>query len=328
MLRAIYLRESGAPAEVTTLPDSAYAEVRNDDVTVTVEYSSLNYKDALAITARSRIVRKFPMVPGIDYCGTVMKSRDARWKVGDRVIVNGWGAGEDHWGGMSQRATASGDWLVACPSELSGFKAMAIGTAGYTAMLCVNAIEAHGVSPKSGLVAVTGASGGVGSFAIAILAKLGYEVVAFTGRTNEESYLRKLGASQVLHRSELSENGKPLGKEKWIAAIDSVGSHTLANLCAQTCYGGVVATCGLAQGMDFPATVAPFILRGVTLCGIDSVYAPGERRIRAWRDICRIFTNDSLELIAQTIALKDAIPMSDRLLNGDVRGRLVIDVNA
>lgn len=309
---------------LTELDDSQLPE---GDVTVRVEFSTLNYKDGLAISGRSPVVRRFPMVPGIDLAGVVEASDHARYKVGDRVLLNGWGVGETHWGGLAQKARLKGDWLIPLPDQLSARQAMAIGTAGYTAMLCLMALERHGLSPEHGEVLVTGANGGVGSFAIALLAKLGYSVTASTGRPTEADYLKQLGASTIIDRSELSSPGRPLAAERWAAAIDSVGSHTLANVCASTRADGAVAACGLAQGMDFPATVAPFILRGVSLLGINSVTRPYEERVAAWQRLCSDLDLARLDDITCEIALSEAIDVARDLLDGKVRGRVVVDVN-
>jgi acrylyl-CoA reductase (NADPH) len=301
------------------------------DVTVRVAYSTLNYKDGLAITGKSPVVRSFPMVPGIDFAGSVTQSDHPKWKVGDRVLLNGFGVGETHWGGLAQMARVKGDWLVALPETLGERDAMAVGTAGYTAMLCVMALQRHwldaGVAPGSAEVLVTGANGGVGSVAISLLAGLGCTVVASTGRPQEADYLKSLGAAAVIDRNELSAPGKPLQKERWIGVVDSVGSHTLANACASTRYGGAVAACGLAQGMDLPASVAPFILRGVTLYGIDSVMAPMARRVAAWDALARTLNRDQLVNITTEIGLGDTIASANDILAGQVRGRLVVDVN-
>ncbi|MEH6607639.1 MAG: MDR family oxidoreductase, partial [Pseudomonadales bacterium] len=270
--------EAGQAVAVSQIDD---AQLPEGDVTVDVEFSTLNYKDALAITGSSPVVRKFPMVPGIDLSGVVSDSRHASWNVGDRVVLNGWGVGETHWGGLAQKAQLNGDWLVALPEAFSSRQAMAIGTAGYTAALCVDALIKHGVAPEQGEILVTGATGGVGSVAIALLAKAGFTVVAATGKASEEGYLKGLGASDIIDRAELSEPGRPMQKERWAGVVDAVGSHTLVNACAQTRYRGAVTACGLAQGMDFPASVAPFILRGVSLLGIDSVRAPQQPRLAA-----------------------------------------------
>lgn len=297
------------------------------DVTVRVSHSCLNYKDALAITGRGKIVRQFPMIPGIDLAGVVEESSHAGYRAGDAVVLNGWGVGESHWGGLAQKARLHGDWLVPLPSRFTSEQAMAIGTAGYTAMLCVLALERHGVTPDGGEVAVTGAAGGVGSVAIAVLAKLGYTVVAITGRPDESGYLRGLGAAEVLDRVAFAEPGRPLAKERWAGAVDVAGSHVLANICAGTRRRGVVAACGLAAGMDFPATVAPFILRGVTLAGIDSVMCPREERLVAWDRLATDLDPATLGTITAVIGLSEAIPASARLLDGRLRGRVVVDVN-
>jgi acrylyl-CoA reductase (NADPH) len=296
-------------------------------VTVEVEYSSINYKDALAITGRGPVVRSFPMVPGIDLAGTVVESLDPNFGEGQQVIHTGWGVGESRWGGLAQKARLKGEWLVSKPDEFTPSQTMAIGTAGLTAMLCVMAVEKHGIKPGDGDVLVTGAGGGVGGSAVSLLAKLGYSVVAVTGRADKEAdYLTSLGASSILHRDELAAPGKPLGKERWVAAIDVVGSTTLANICAQTCYNGIVAACGLAGGMDLPATVAPFILRGVTLRGIDSVMCPNNLRQKAWNRLARDLDQQQLTLMTREISLDDAIVLSDELLSGKVRGRLVVKI--
>ena len=301
------------------------------DVTVRVDWSTINYKDGLAITGRSPVVRSFPMVPGIDFSGTVVHSSHPRWKTGDAVVLNGFGVGEGHWGGLAQMARVKGDWLVALPEGLSAREAMAIGTAGYTAMLCVMALERHwsesGVLPGTGEVLVTGAGGGVGSVAIALLAAAGHTVVASTGRPEEADYLKALGATAVIDRGTLSAPGKPLQKERWIGVVDAVGSHTLANACASTRYGGAVAACGLAQGMDLPASVAPFILRGVTLYGIDSVMAPLSRREAAWQLLAQRLDRGKLAAMTRSIGLSDALAAAEDILAGRVRGRLVVDVN-
>ncbi|WP_280371327.1 MDR family oxidoreductase [Nocardia wallacei] len=310
-----------APTEVDE------ADLPEGNVRVDVAYSTLNYKDALAITGKSPIVRSFPMVPGIDLAGVVTESAHPDWSAGDSVILNGWGVGEGHWGGLAQRARLDGDWLVPLPTEFTARQAMSIGTAGYTASLCVEALLRHGVRPEQGEILVTGATGGVGSIAIALLAKAGFTVAAATGKSSETSYLHDLGAGTVVDRAELAERGKPLQKERWAGAIDTVGSHTLANVCAQTRYGGAVAACGLAQGMDFPATVAPFILRGVTLLGIDSVQAPKPRRLEAWARLARDLDPAALDSIAREIPLGEAITAAGQLIDGAVRGRFVVDVN-
>jgi acrylyl-CoA reductase (NADPH) len=296
-------------------------------VTVRVEYSTINYKDGLAITGKSPVVRKFPMVPGIDFAGIVEASTSDAWRTGDRVLLNGWGVGEGHWGGLAQKARVNPAWLQRQPERFTAQQAMAIGTAGYTAALCVEALVKQGLTADRGEVLVTGASGGVGSVAIALLARAGFTVVASTGKASESDYLKTLGASQIIDRNELSQPGKPLQKERWAAVVDSVGSHTLANACAQTRYRGVVAACGLAQGMDFPASVAPFILRGVSLLGVDSVMAPRELREPAWNRLARDLDPASLERISKVIALGEVVEAAQEIVSGKVRGRIVVDVN-
>ncbi len=316
--------EQGYRAALKDIDDSALPE---GNVTVRVAASTLNYKDGLAITGKSPVVRKFPMVPGIDFAGTVEASSHPDWQVGDTVVLNGWGVGESHWGGLAEKARLNGDWLVPLPQAFTPAQAMAIGTAGYTAMLSVLALERHGVRPGDGEVLVTGAAGGVGSVAVAVLAKLGYTVAAVTGRPQEADYLKQLGATTVLERAEFSQPGKPLAKERWAGAVDTVGSHTLANVCAQTRHRGVVTACGLAGGMDFPATVAPFILRGVTLVGIDSVMCPHADRLIAWQRLAVDLAPAKLALIApRTISLAEAIPVAQQLLDGQVRGRVVVQI--
>jgi acrylyl-CoA reductase (NADPH) len=316
--------ETGYRAAVQEIDE---AQLPAGDVTVRVSHSTLNYKDGLAITGKGPVVRQFPMVPGIDLVGTVEESSTPDHRPGDAVLLNGWGVGEVHWGGLAQKARLKGDWLIPLPSAFTPQQAMAIGTAGYTAMLCVLALERHGVKPSDGEILVTGAAGGVGSVAVALLAKLGYTVVAATGRTQDSGYLQRLGASEVIDRAQFASPGKPLGKERWAGAVDVVGSHVLANVCATTKYRGVVTTCGLAAGMDFPATVAPFILRGVTLAGIDSVMCPRADRLVAWQRLATDLDVAKLGEISHEIGLADAIPMASRLLSGEVRGRTVVDVN-
>ncbi|AVM72609.1 acrylyl-CoA reductase (NADPH) [Magnetospirillum gryphiswaldense] len=327
MFKAILIEkdDAGYRAGVTELADDRLPE---GDVTVRVAYSTLNYKDGLAITGKGPVVRSFPMVPGIDLAGTVETSSHAGYKPGDQVVLNGWGVGETHWGGLGQKARLKGDWLVPLQAPFTPAQAMAIGTAGYTAMLCVLALEKNGITPGKGEVLVTGAAGGVGSVAVAVLAKLGYCVAASTGRPQEADYLKSLGAAEVIDRNTLSAPGKPLAKERWAAAVDSVGSHTLANICAHMRYGGVVAACGLAQGMDFPATVAPFILRGVTLAGVDSVYRPRDQRIQAWQRLASDLDVSKLEAITTTVGLGQVVETAGQLLAGQVRGRVVVDVNS
>jgi acrylyl-CoA reductase (NADPH) len=316
--------EAGQTVQVAQVDESQLPEA---DVSIDVEYSTLNYKDGLAITGRAPVVRKFPMVPGIDLAGVVQHSSHADWKAGDRVVLNGWGVGETHWGGLAQKARVNGDWLVPLPAAFNSRQAMTIGTAGYTASLCVEALVSHGVKPEQGEVLVTGATGGVGSIAIALLAKAGFRPVAATGKAAEADYLQQLGASGVIDRAELSAAGKPMQKERWAGVIDSVGSHTLANACAQTRYGGSVAACGLAQGLDFPASVAPFILRGVSLLGIDSVMAPKARRLTAWNRLARDLDARALDVIATEVGLLGAIDSAAQLMDGKVRGRIVVNVH-
>ena len=303
------------------------AQLPEGNVTVRVSHSTLNYKDGLAITGKGPVVRKFPMVPGIDLAGVVETSTHPEYKAGDAVLLNGWGVGEVHWGGLAQKARLNGDWLVPLPASFSPRQAMAIGTAGYTAMLCVLALEKHGVKPADGEILVTGAAGGVGSVAVTVLAKLGYSVVAVTGRPQDADYLKQLGAKEIIERSQFASPGKPLGKERWAGAVDVVGSHVLANVCATTKYRGVVTACGLAAGMDFPATVAPFILRGVTLAGIDSVMCPRPDRLLAWQRLGTDLDPDKLGTISREVGLAEAIPLAASLLKGEVRGRIVVDVN-
>jgi acrylyl-CoA reductase (NADPH) len=297
------------------------------DVTVAVDYSTLNYKDGLAITNAGPVVRQWPMVAGIDGAGTVIESSHPDWGVGDQVVHNGWGVGEVHWGCLAEKARLKGDWLVRLPQAFTPRQAMAIGTAGYTAMLCVLALEDHGVSPAAGEVLVTGATGGVGSVAVALLSGLGYQVVAATGKAAEEAYLKRLGASSLLDRAALSSPGKPWQKERWAGVVDAVGSHTLANALAQTRYGGVVAACGLAQGMDLSTSVMPFILRGVTLAGIDSVMAPLARRQRAWSRLARDLDPTLLEAMVEEVPLSQAQARAQDLMAGRVRGRIVVKIS-
>ncbi len=325
MFKALLLEkdDGGFRAGIRDLDESMLPE---GDVTVAVAHSTLNFKDGLAITNRGPVVRKWPMVAGIDGAGEVVESRHPDWKPGDRVVLNGWGVGETHWGCLAQRARLKGEWLVPLPSAFTTRQAMAIGTAGYTAMLCVLALERQGVKPGDGEVLVTGATGGVGSVAVALLARLGHRVVAATGKAAEADYLTSLGAAAVIDRAELAAPGKPLQKERWAAVVDAVGSHTLANACAQTRYGGVVAACGLAQGGDLPATVMPFILRGVTLAGVDSVYAPQALRREAWQRLARDLDPKLLEAIAVEIPLEQAIDRAHDLMAGKVRGRIVVSI--
>ena len=330
MFKAIYLEksEAGFSAGVRELADDALATHAADgDVTVRVAYSTINYNDGLAIANRSPVVRKWPMVAGIDGAGVVEASTNPAFAPGDRVVLNGWGVGETHWGCLAGKARLKGGWLVPLPASLGEREAMAIGTAGYTAMLCAMALADGGVKPADGEVLVTGAAGGVGSVAIALLAGRGFRVVASTGRAAEADYLKGLGAAEVIDRAALSEPGKPMQKERWAGVVDCVGSHTLANACAQTRYGGTVAACGLAQGMDFPASVAPFILRGVRLAGVDSVMCPMPRRQAAWTALAAELDRSRLAAMTTEIALADAIGKAPEVLAGKVRGRLVVDVN-
>jgi acrylyl-CoA reductase (NADPH) len=306
--------------------DFAESDLMEGDVTVRVTHSTVNYKDGLAITGRAPVVRRWPMIPGIDFAGRVETSEHPEFKPGDLVVLNGWGTGETHLGAYAQKARVRGDWLVPLPAGLNPDEAMAIGTAGYTAMLCVLALEKHGVKPADGPVVVTGAAGGVGSVAVALLAKAGWHVIASTGRAEEAEYLKGLGAAEIIDRAELSAPGRPLGKERWIAGVDAVGSHTLANLLSMTKYGGAVAACGLAQGMDLPASVAPFILRGVSLLGIDSVMCPKPRRLEAWARLASDLDRDRLALMTTRIPLTDVIDTARAIVDGKVRGRVVVEV--
>ena len=320
-------KEEGQPQQLawTSLTD---ADLMDGDVTVDVSHSTLNFKDGLAITGSSPVVRVWPMVPGIDLAGTVRESSHPDWKAGDKVVLNGWGVGETHWGGLSQVARLNGDWLVPLPEAFSEKQAMAIGTAGYTAALCVDALVDAGVTPDQGPVLVTGATGGVGSVAIALLKAAGFEVHALTGKMSEADYLKGLGADEVIDRAMMSEKGKPLQKELWAGVVDAAGSNTLANACAQTKYGGAVAACGLAQGADFSATVMPFILRGVRLLGVDSVMAPKAPRLKAWQRLARDLDPAKLDAIGQEIGLGEAAAAAGKFMSGEVKGRYIVNVNA
>ncbi|TNB81532.1 oxidoreductase [Pseudomonas sp. Fig-3] len=309
-----------------TLQQMSKADLPDGDVTVRIAYSTLNYKDALAITGRSPVVRRFPMIPGIDFAGTVEASHSPDFKIGDRVVLNGWGVGEVHWGGLAEFARVKSHMLIPMHQAFDARQAMGVGTAGYTAALCVMALERHGIAPDNGPVVVTGAAGGVGSVAVAMLAKRGYSVVAVTGRLEEREFLMALGASEVIHREELEQPGRPLEKERWAAAIDVAGGQILANLCASLQYRGVVAACGLTSGMELPATVAPFILRGVTLVGIDSVMAPLAERLEAWRRLAVDLDPALLETLIQEVGLDDVQNVAADLLAGQVRGRLVVRI--
>ncbi|MBX3638218.1 MAG: oxidoreductase [Rubrivivax sp.] len=323
MFKALLLEkdDAGFRASTTELDESRLPDA---DVLVQPEYSTINYKDALALTHKAPVVRAWPMVPGIDGAGTVLESRHPDWKPGDRFVHNGWGVGETHWGCLAQRARLKGDWLVKLPAAFSPRQAMAIGTAGYTAMLCVMALDRQGVRPGDGELLVTGATGGVGSVAVALLAKRGFRVVAATGKAAEADYLQRLGAAAVMDRAELAAPGKPLQKERWTAVVDAVGSHTLVNALAQTRYGGTVAACGLAAGMDLPGTVAPFILRGVTLAGVDSVMAPRALREQAWARLAAELDPALLETMTSEVTLDEAVAAAGRLMAGTVRGRIVV----
>jgi acrylyl-CoA reductase (NADPH) len=326
MFKAILVKkdDQGYRAELTELDEASLPE---GDVKIRVLYSTLNYKDGLAITGKGPVVRNFPMVPGIDFAGEVVESSSSDFKAGDMVLLNGWGVGEGHWGGLSQMARVKAEWLIPLPKGFTAKQALAIGTAGYTAMLCVMALQSHGLKPSDGEVLVTGAAGGVGSFAVALLSKLGFTVVASTGRLSEANYLKQLGASEVIERSILSAPGKPLAKERWAAVVDSVGSYTLANACAQTKSEGAVAACGLAQGMDFPSSVAPFILRGITLYGINSVTVARAKRIAAYEQLSKLVDLKTLDEISHEIHLEESLKYAQELMAGNVRGRLIVDVN-
>lgn len=301
-------------------------ELMEGDVTVAVEQTTINYKDGLAVTGKSPVVRRFPMIPGIDFTGSVTASETAEFSIGDKVILNGWGVGESHMGGFAGFARVKSDWLIPRPADLSGHEAMAIGTAGYTAMLCVIALERHGITPDRGPVLVTGAAGGVGSVAVALLSRLGYQVDASTGRPEEAAYLHELGAREIVARTDLQGAARPLAKERWAGAVDTVGSETLANVLSMIHYGGAVAACGLAGGMDLPGSVAPFILRGVSLLGIDSVMAPKRLRIEAYDRLVRDLDRDRLARISTTIGFDDIIPSAEKILAGAVRGRLIVEM--
>jgi acrylyl-CoA reductase (NADPH) len=315
--------EKGTTAALTQFDE---AELMDGDVTVRVEWSTVNYKDGLAVTGKAPVVRRFPMIAGIDFAGTVEQSSHPQWKAGDKVVSTGWGLGETHLGAYAQKARVKGDWLVRLPDGLSAREAMAIGTAGFTAMLAILALEKHGVTPKSGPVVVTGAAGGVGSVATAVLGKLGYHVIASTGRMSEAPYLKGLGAAEVIDRNELSAAPKPLAKERWAGGVDSVGSTTLANLLSMAKYGGAIAACGLAAGMDLPSSVAPFILRGVCLLGIDSVMCPLEPRKAAWERLARDLDREKLSEITHEISLDQVIATAPTILSGQVRGRIVVKI--
>lgn len=324
MFKALVLRKDDQfSSAIENLEES---QLPPGDVLVEVEYSTLNFKDGLAIANKGPVVRVWPMVAGIDGAGRVLESTHPNWKPGDMFIHNGWGVGETHWGCLSQKASLKGDWLVKLPKAFTPRQAMAIGTAGYTAMLCVLALEDHGVKPSDGEILVTGATGGVGSIAIAILSKLGYKVVAATGKASEEAYLKSLGADSIIDRAELSSPGKPFQKERWAGVVDAVGSHTLANALAQIKYGGTVAACGLAQGADLPTTVMPFILRGVTLAGVDSVMAPQAKRQRAWDRLAQDLDMNKLESMIEEVSLEQASAKAAQLMDGKIKGRVLVKI--
>lgn len=326
MFRALIIDKKD-DEQVVQLTELEESQLPEKSVTVKVSYSTLNYKDALAITGSGPIVRSFPLVPGVDFAGTVVRSTYDEFKAGDEVVLNGWGVGESHWGGLAEMASVEGEWLVPLPPGFTARQAMALGTAGYTAMLCVLQLERHGIQPSSGPVVVTGASGGVGSVAVSILSKLGYEVAAVTGRPSEEPYLKALGASEIIDRASLEKKGRPLAKERWAGAVDTVGSQILANICAEMKYHGVVTACGLAAGFDLPVTVMPFILRGVALQGVDSVYAPREQRLEAWTRLAQDFDAQKLESIVTEIGLSEVIDTAPKFMEGTVRGRVIVDVS-
>ena len=327
MFKAILLSQTEDRKTRAELLDMDDAQLPDRDVTVNVSHSTLNFKDALAITGRGAVVRSWPLVPGIDLAGTVASSRHPDWKAGDAVVVTGWGMGENHWGGLTQRQRVDAGWLLRIPAPFTPRSAMAVATAGFTAALCVRAIQGHGLPPGDGEVLVTGAAGGVGSVAVALLASLGYRVVASTGRASEADYLAGLGAARIIDRNELSAPGKPLQKETWAGVVDTVGSHTLANACASTRFNGAVAACGLAQGGDFPTTVMPFILRGVTLYGINSVFVPNAQREQAWALMARHLDMAKLDAITTEIGLSEVIAFAPRFMDGQVRGRTVVDTS-
>ena len=323
--RAIQINKTD-DKQTAALVDLSDADLMDGDVTVDISHSTLNYKDGLALTAKAPIIRKFPLTPGIDFAGTVSASDNSDYKPGDAVILNGWGVGESHSGGFAERARVKGDWLVKMPAGMTAAHAMAIGTAGYTSMLCIMALEDAGITPDSGEILVTGAAGGVGSVAIAILSKLGYSVTASTGRTSEEAFLKGLGASSIVDREEFNTPPKALAKTRWAGCVDAVGSTTLANVLSQMNYGGAVAACGLAQGMDLPASVAPFILRGVRLQGVDSVMCPKPRREQAWARLAKDLDMAKLDSLTSHIKLDDVIAAGADIMSGKVRGRIVVDI--
>ena len=326
MFNALIARQSDT-GQAVSLEALELTDLPDNDVLIRVDYSTVNYKDGLALTGTRPIIRSYPLVPGIDLAGVIESSRDDRWQVGDRVVVNGWGLGEGHWGGLAQYTQVKGDWLVKLPETITTREAMSIGTAGYTAALCVNALLKHGTTPADGEILVTGATGGVGSVAVALLAAQGFKVVASTGKINEDAYLKALGASECVDRESLNVAGNPLQRERWAGVVDALGGQTLANACAQTCYGGAVAACGLAESAALPATVMPFILRGVTLYGIDSVMAPTTAREQAWQRLATDLDKTRLESMINEISLAEAMNIGGDVLAGKIRGRLLVDVN-
>jgi acrylyl-CoA reductase (NADPH) len=326
MFNALIARQSDT-GQAVSLEALELTDLPDNDILIRVDYSTVNYKDGLALTGTRPIIRSYPLVPGIDLAGVIESSRDDRWQVGDRVVVNGWGLGEGHWGGLAQYAQVKGDWLVKLPETITTREAMSIGTAGYTAALCVNALLKHGTTPADGEILVTGATGGVGSVAVALLAAQGFKVVASTGKINEDAYLKALGASECVDRESLNVAGNPLQRERWAGVVDALGGQTLANACAQTCYGGAVAACGLAESAALPATVMPFILRGVTLYGIDSVMAPVTAREQAWQRLATDLDKTRLESMINEISLTEAMNIGGDVLAGKIRGRLLVDVN-
>ena len=325
MYKAILLKDKESDAEITSINLN---DLPSGDVTIKIEYSTINYKDSLAIVNKIPIIRKFPMIPGIDFVGKVLNSDNPNYIKNQKVILNGWGVGESHWGGLSQIARVNSNWLIPLPKDMPSKRAMEIGTAGFTAMLCLMSIENHGIKPSDGKILVTGATGGVGSLSIALLNASGYEIIASTGKETQNKYLKSLGVSQIINRSELSKQHKPLDQQKWVAAIDTVGSKTLANICATTKSGGAIAACGMAQGMDLTTTVAPFILRGITLYGINSVNVPTDKRIIAWNRLSTELDNSKFEFISKCYKLGEVTNIAQKILRGEITGRCVVDVNS
>lgn len=324
--KAIVITRDADKKQSVAVTELADADLMDGDVTVSVEYTTVNYKDGLAITGKAPVVRRFPLVPGIDFAGTVLNSSHPDFSIGDKVILNGWGVGETHHGAFARRARVKGDWLIPLPAGLSARDAMAIGTAGYTAMLCVMALERHGITPERGPLVVTGAAGGVGTVAIALLSRLGHHVIASTGRPDEAGFLKELGAAEIIERAELAGPAKPLAKERWAGGVDAVGSHTLANVLSMTSYGGAVAACGLAGGMDLPGSVAPFILRGVSLLGVDSVMAPKALRLEAWKRLATDLDHGKLAALSRTIGFDEIIDAAKAIVAGGIRGRVVVEI--